>query len=80
MSQPYATLQASGRAVGLPDGQIGNSEVGHMTIGAGRIMKQYLVEVDDELDDGTFERLDEFQGGIRHCEKNGSTLHLLQLF
>ncbi len=73
-------LDASGRAVGLPDGQMGNSEVGHMTIGTWRIIKQYLVEIQDMLDDGSFAKLPEFKAGIAHCQKNKSNLHLLQLF
>lgn len=79
-TESYAALDASGRAVGLPEGQMGNSEVGHMTIGSGRIIKQNLVEIEDMLNDGSFGKLPEFQAGIRHCEQNGSTLHLLQLF
>ncbi len=79
-SQPYASLDACGRAVGLPDGQMGNSEVGHMTIGAGRVIKQHLVEIDDMLDDWSFAKLPEFQVGIQHCKTNNSTLHILQLF
>ncbi len=47
-------LEASGRAVGLPDGQVGNSEVGHLTIGAGTILKQDLVKISDAIDDGSF--------------------------
>jgi 2,3-bisphosphoglycerate-independent phosphoglycerate mutase len=50
---PHTTLQASGRSVGLPDGQMGNSEVGHMTIGCGMILKQDLVRIDDAVDDGS---------------------------
>lgn len=73
-------LQASGRSVGLPDWQMGNSEVGHMTIGTGRIIKQNLVAIDDMLDDGSFAKLSEFNTGIEHCKKNKSNLHLLQLF
>ena len=53
---PHTTLQASGRAVGLPDGQMGNSEVGHMTIGCGMILKQDLVRIDDAIEDGSFAR------------------------
>lgn len=79
-SDLYTKLDASGRAVGLPDGQMGNSEVGHMTIGTGRIIKQNLVAIDDMLDDGSFAKLSEFQLGIEHCKKNKSNLHLLQLF
>lgn len=79
-SESYATLDASAKSVGLPDGQMGNSEVGHMTIGAWRIIKQNLVEIDDILNDGSFAKLPEFKAGIAHCKKNSSTLHLLQLF
>ncbi len=79
-TQSYAALAASGKAVGVPVGQMGNSEVGHMTIGAWRIIKQYLVEIDDELDDGSFAKLPEFKAGIDHCKKNNSILHLLQIF
>lgn len=50
---PHTTLEASGRAVGLPDGQMGNSEVGHLTIGCGTILKQNLVRVDDAIKDGS---------------------------
>lgn len=76
----YATIDACGKAVGLPVGQMGNSEVGHMTIGSWRIIKQSLVEIDDMLDDGSFAKLPEFKAGIQHCKDNDSTLHLLQLF
>ena len=51
---PHTQLQASGRAVGLPDGQMGNSEVGHLNLGAGRIVKQSLSFIQDAIDDGTF--------------------------
>jgi len=51
---PMTTLQASGRGVGLPTGQMGNSEVGHMTIGCGSIVKQDLVRIDDAIEDGSF--------------------------
>ena len=46
---PHTTLQASGKAVGLPDGQMGNSEVGHLTIGCGSIVRQNLVRIDDAI-------------------------------
>lgn len=79
-SEKFASLDACGRAVGLPQGQMGNSEVGHMTIGSGRIIKQNLVEIEDILDDGSFAQLPEFVAGIQHCKDNDSVLHLLQLF
>lgn len=59
---------------------MGNSEVGHMTIGIGRIIKQNLIAIEDSLDDGSFAKLDEFTKGIDHCKKYKSNLHLLQLF
>jgi len=79
LSQLHTQLDASGRAVGLPEGQMGNSEVGHMTIGTGRISKQNLVEIQDMLDDGSFVKLPEYLDGIEHCRKYKSNLHLLQL-
>ena len=51
---PHTTLNASGRSVGLPDGQMGNSEVGHMTIGCGSILRQDLVRIEDAIDDRSF--------------------------
>lgn len=76
----YTALEAAGRAVGLPDGQMGNSEVGHLTIGTGRIIKQNLVAIEDMLDDGSFAKIPAFLEGIEHCRKYNSNLHLLQLF
>ena len=76
----YTALEASGRAVGLPAGQMGNSEVGHMTIGTGRIIKQNLVEIEDMLNEGSFAKLPAFLDGIAHCRKHSSNLHMLQLF
>src|SRR5450631_1088699 len=52
---PHTALSASGRAVGLPDGQMGNSEVGHLNLGAGAVVRQDLVRIDDSLADGTLE-------------------------
>ena len=54
---PHGKLDASGLAVGLPDGQMGNSEVGHMNIGAGRIVYQDLVRVNKAIEDGDLEKL-----------------------
>jgi len=79
-SQLKTRLDASARAVGLPDGQMGNSEVWHMTIGIWRIIKQNLVAIEDMIDDGRFAKLEEFNKGIEHCKKYKSNLHLLQLF
>lgn len=79
-SKLHSSLDASQKAVGLPVGQMGNSEVGHMTIGSWRIAKQSLVEIDDMLDNWSFAKLPEFKAGIKHCQENSSTLHLLQIF
>ena len=53
-STPTCLLEASGRAVGLPDGQMGNSEVGHLSLGAGTVLKQDLVKISDSIADGSF--------------------------
>lgn len=79
-TESYSSLAACEKAVGLPIGQMGNSEVGHMTIGSWRVIKQNLVEIEDMLDDGSFAKLQEFKAGIAHCKENDSTLHLIQLF
>ena len=74
---PHTQLDASGRAVGLPDGQMGNSEVGHTNLGAGRVVRQDLVRIDDDIASGAF-----FQNGplVEACRQaRGSALHLLGL-
>jgi len=76
---PKAFLLASGPAVGLPEGQVGNSEVGHMTIGAGRIIRQDLARIDAAVADGsirTLPLLDELAGTLR---ENGGAAHLMGL-
>ena len=76
---PHNTLQASGEAVGLPDGQMGNSEVGHTNIGAGRIVYQNLTRVDISIREGKFQENKTFLGAIENCKKNDSALHLFGL-
>ncbi|MFQ6673842.1 MAG: 2,3-bisphosphoglycerate-independent phosphoglycerate mutase, partial [Fidelibacterota bacterium] len=76
---PWSRLDASGEAVGLPPGVIGNSEVGHMTISAGRIIKQDLVRINGAIEDGSFTRIPELQNVMAHVRKKASTLHLLGL-
>ena len=77
MSQcPYVKGQASGLAVGLPDGQMGNSEVGHMNIGAGRIIYQELTRITKAIKDGDFFENKEMLDAIENCKKNNSDLHL----
>jgi len=76
---PHCLLQASGEAVGVPPGFMGNSEVGHMTIGSGRIIPQSLLRIDKAIRDGSFFENEEFLGVIRHCKEQGTSLHLLGL-
>jgi len=73
---PNSELQASGENVGLPDGQMGNSEVGHMNIGAGRIIYQDLTRITKEIEDGTFFENKGLLAAIENCKKNNSDLHL----
>lgn len=79
-TKPYACIEASGRSVGLPEGQMGNSEVGHMTLGTGRILKQPFVALDDLFAEGKFAEIAAFQQGIQHVRENASNLHLIGLF
>ena len=73
---PYVQGQASGHYVGLPDGQMGNSEVGHMNMGAGRIVYQDLTRITKAIDDGDFFRNDELLLAINNAKKNNGDLHL----
>lgn len=73
-------LEASGRAVWIPDGQIWNSEVWHMTIWAWRIISQSIVKIDDMLDNWTFADISWFKNWLNHVLENNSTLHLFTLF
>lgn len=76
---PHCCLEASGEAVGIPKGQMGNSEVGHTNIGAGRIVYQSLVKINRSIQDETFFSNDAFLLAIDNCKKNNSNLHLLGL-
>ena len=73
---PFVKGNASGLAVGLPDGQMGNSEVGHMNIGAGRVIYQELTRISKSIDDGDFFENEELLAAIENVKKNGSDLHL----
>jgi 2,3-bisphosphoglycerate-independent phosphoglycerate mutase len=73
------TLDASGRRVGLPDGQMGNSEVGHLNIGAGRVVAQPLARIDDSIADGTFVENDALRGAVSHVTDTGGRLHIMGL-
>lgn len=74
---PYTKLEASGKFVGLPPGQDGNSEAGHMNIGAGRIAEQDSVRISKNINNGTFFRNPAFMEAIRHVQKNKSNIHLI---
>ncbi len=76
---PNALLLCSGLAVGLPEGQMGNSEVGHLNIGAGRIVYQELTRITKSIDDGDFFRNEVFLHAIDHVKKNNSALHIMGL-
>src|SRR3989344_3314577 len=76
---PAATLQASGIGVGLPWGKAGNSEVGHMTIGAGKIIYSHLPRIENAIHDGTFDDTPAFKKAIAHARKNNSRLHIAGL-
>ena len=73
---PFVEGAASGLAVGLPDGQMGNSEVGHMNIGAGRIIYQDLTRITKDISDGTFFDNKVLLAAMENCKKNDSDLHL----
>ena len=76
---PFVKGYASGLAVGLPDGQMGNSEVGHLNMGAGRIVYQELTRITKEIEDGDFFKNEALVKGMENVKKNGSALHLCGL-
>lgn len=76
---PYVEGQASGLFVGLPDGQMGNSEVGHMNMGAGRIVYQELTRITKAIEDGDFFENKALKEAVGHCKKENSALHFMGL-
>ncbi len=76
---PFVKGYASGLAVGLPDGQMGNSEVGHLNMGAGRIVYQELTRISKEIEDGDFFQNEAMLNAVQNCKDNGSDLHLFGL-
>ena len=76
---PFVEGNASGLAVGLPEGQMGNSEVGHINMGAGRIVYQELTRITKEINEGTFFTNEGLQLAIKNCKEKGSALHLFGL-
>ena len=76
---PTTKIRTSGLDVGLPDGQMGNSEVGHTNIGAGRVVYQELTRITKSIEDGDFFEKKEFLDAIKYCKKQNSDLHLYGL-
>ncbi len=76
---PHTSLQASGLSVGLPDGQMGNSEVGHTNIGAGRVVYQELTRITKDIAEGTFYKVPEFTRAFESANANGGAVHFIGL-
>lgn len=76
---PFVRGNASGMAVGLPDGQMGNSEVGHLNMGAGRIVYQELTRITKEIQDGTFFENPALMDAVKNCKEKQSALHMFGL-
>ena len=76
---PHSQLQASGENVGLPDGQMGNSEVGHLNIGAGRIVYQDLVKINRACADNSIYANDEIVKAFEYAKQNGVSVHMMGL-
>ncbi len=76
---PHSQLQASGENVGLPDGQMGNSEVGHLNIGAGRVVYQDLVKINKAIKEGTIAQNPEIVNAFSYAKKTGKAIHFMGL-
>lgn len=76
---PHASLVSNGEAVGLPAGQMGNSEVGHMNLGAGRVVYQYLTRIDRSISDGSFLDNDALGAAMDRCARDRHALHVVGL-
>ena len=76
---PHNVIHCSGMDVGLPDGQMGNSEVGHTNIGAGRIVYQELTRITKAIQDGSFFENEALLQAVANCKKHNSALHLMGL-
>lgn len=77
--EPNIQIYADGEHVGLPDGQMGNSEVGHLNIGAGRIVYQELTKINKSIREGDFFKNEKFLNAVEHVKKNNSSLHMYGL-
>lgn len=75
----FGTLETHGRSVGLPEGQMGNSEVGHLTIGAGRIVKQSSTRISDAIEDNSLAENEALLGAVEHAASHGGRVHLMGL-
>ncbi|WP_423744092.1 2,3-bisphosphoglycerate-independent phosphoglycerate mutase (plasmid) [Haladaptatus sp. SPP-AMP-3] len=75
----YGTLDVTGRRVGLPDGQMGNSEVGHLNIGAGRVVKQEYTRISDAIADGELGENEAINGAFDYAEEHGGRVHFMGL-
>jgi 2,3-bisphosphoglycerate-independent phosphoglycerate mutase len=73
---PNSRIKAAGEAVGLPEGQMGNSEVGHLNLGAGRVIYQPLVKISKDIKDGDFFEIETLKEAFNHAKKNNSAVHL----
>ncbi len=76
---PHTIIEASGQSVGLPDGQMGNSEVGHMTMGCGTVLRQDLVKIDDAINDGSFKKNTVLVQAVENAKNASRPIHLLGL-
>ncbi len=79
LNYPHTLLEASGTFVGLPHGQIGNSEIGHMTIGSGKIIDTDLVRIAKEINNGNFSKNEVLLNGIKKAVENNSQIHVVSL-
>ena len=75
----FTTLKASGVSVGLPAGQIGNSEVGHLNIGAGRVVYQPLLQINKDIESGVFQQNKELLASLQYAEQNKKSVHIMGL-
>ncbi|PCH51894.1 MAG: phosphoglycerate mutase (2,3-diphosphoglycerate-independent), partial [Cellvibrionales bacterium] len=78
-NHPKTLIQCSGTGVGLPEGQMGNSEVGHMTIGAGRVLYQNFTRINASIDDGSFDNNDAYTEAINKALKADKAVHIMGL-
>ncbi len=78
-ARPHTRLRTCGRAVGLPDGQMGNSEVGHLNLGAGRVVNQDIVRIDRTIEEGSFFENPAFAEAVRAAVSEGGAVHILGL-